>query len=67
MRVDRFHNSWVVSRASVQDWLEQHMHYYSRHSIDHTKLSMARHRSKGSRTRQYRSLLFMTLITYLCV
>jgi len=31
MRIDRFHNSWVGSRASVQEWLEQFMHYYNRH------------------------------------
>ncbi|MDL0121118.1 IS6 family transposase [Halobacterium salinarum] len=30
MRVDRFHNSWVGSRSSVQKWLEQFMHYYNR-------------------------------------
>ncbi|WP_082146656.1 IS6 family transposase [Halostagnicola sp. A56] len=29
MRVDRFHNSWVGSRASVRDWLEQFVHYYN--------------------------------------
>ncbi|SNR57878.1 DDE domain-containing protein [Halorubrum vacuolatum] len=27
MRVDRFHNSWVDSRASVREWLEQFVHY----------------------------------------
>ncbi|GGM66101.1 putative transposase [Halarchaeum rubridurum] len=31
MRVDRFHNSWVGSRASVREWLEQFMHYYNHH------------------------------------
>ncbi|MCD2199428.1 IS6 family transposase [Halobacterium sp. KA-4] len=31
MRVDRFHNSWVGSRAIVRKWLEQFMHYYNRH------------------------------------
>ncbi|MCD2201464.1 IS6 family transposase [Halobacterium sp. KA-4] len=31
MRVDRFHNSWVGSRSSVREWLEQFMHYYNRH------------------------------------
>ncbi|WP_137290601.1 IS6 family transposase [Natronorubrum halophilum] len=31
IRVDRFHNSWVGSRASVREWLEQFMHYYSHH------------------------------------
>jgi putative transposase len=29
MRVDRFHNSWVGSRASVREWIEQFMHYYN--------------------------------------
>ncbi|MFC6766833.1 IS6 family transposase [Natrinema soli] len=29
MRVDRFHNSWVGSRASVREWLEQFSHYYN--------------------------------------
>ncbi|PGF14455.1 IS6 family transposase [Natrinema sp. CBA1119] len=29
MRVDRFHNSWVGSRASVREWLEQFVHYYN--------------------------------------
>ncbi|WP_121743160.1 IS6 family transposase [Natronorubrum halophilum] len=29
MRVDRFHNSWVSSRASVRGWLEQFVHYYN--------------------------------------
>jgi putative transposase len=27
MRIDRFHHSWVGSRASVRRWLEQFMHY----------------------------------------
>jgi putative transposase len=31
MRVDRFHNSWVGSRSSVREWLEQFMHYYNCH------------------------------------
>jgi len=31
MRIDRFHNSWVGSQSSVQEWLEQFMHYYNRH------------------------------------
>ncbi|MCD2201447.1 IS6 family transposase [Halobacterium sp. KA-4] len=31
MRVDRFHNSWVGSRSSVREWLEEFMHYYNRH------------------------------------
>jgi putative transposase len=26
MRIDRFHNSWVGSRLSVQRWLEQFVH-----------------------------------------
>ena len=30
MRIDRFHNSWVGSRASVREWLEQFIHYYNR-------------------------------------
>ena len=30
IRVDRFHNSWVGSRASAREWLEQFMHYYNR-------------------------------------
>jgi len=29
MRGDRFHNSWVGSRASVRNWLEQFVHYYN--------------------------------------
>jgi putative transposase len=29
MRVDRFHNSWVGSRASVREWFAQFMHYYN--------------------------------------
>ncbi|WP_222912843.1 IS6 family transposase [Natrinema sp. SYSU A 869] len=29
MRIDCFHNSWVGSRASVRDWLEQFVHYYN--------------------------------------
>ena len=31
MRVDRFHNSWVGSRSSVLEWLEQFLHYYNHH------------------------------------
>jgi len=27
MRIDRFHHSWVGSRASVREWLEQFAHY----------------------------------------
>ncbi|PGF17442.1 IS6 family transposase [Natrinema sp. CBA1119] len=30
IRIDRFHNSWVGSRSSVREWLEQFMHYYNR-------------------------------------
>ncbi len=30
MRINRFHNSRVSSRASVREWLEQFMHYYNR-------------------------------------
>ncbi|ELY63566.1 integrase catalytic subunit [Natrinema versiforme JCM 10478] len=33
MRIDRFHNSWVGSRTSVQEWLEQFMHYYNRQRL----------------------------------
>ncbi|ELY99876.1 transposase [Natrialba aegyptia DSM 13077] len=29
MRTDRFHNSWVGSRASVRECLEQFVHYYN--------------------------------------
>ena len=29
-RIDRFHTSWVGSRPSVQQWLEQFVHYYNR-------------------------------------
>ncbi|WP_458209894.1 IS6 family transposase [Haladaptatus sp. NG-SE-30] len=29
MRIDRFHTSWVGSRPSVQQWLEQFVHYYN--------------------------------------
>ncbi len=28
MWIDRFHNTWVGNRPSVQQWLEQFMHYY---------------------------------------
>lgn len=28
MPIDRFHNSWVGSRASVRKWFEQFMHCY---------------------------------------
>ncbi len=37
MRVDRFHNSWVGSRASVREWLEQFVHYYN-HQRPHQSL-----------------------------
>ncbi|GGL52447.1 IS6 family transposase [Halocalculus aciditolerans] len=30
MRIDRFHNSWVGSRSSVRECLEQFMHYYNK-------------------------------------
>jgi len=30
MRIGRFHNSWVGSRASAREWLEQFIHYYNR-------------------------------------
>ncbi|GGN24533.1 hypothetical protein GCM10009021_27900 [Halarchaeum nitratireducens] len=30
MRIDRFHHSWVGSRPSAREWLEQFMHYYNR-------------------------------------
>ncbi|WP_394743220.1 IS6 family transposase [Natronococcus roseus] len=29
IRVDRFHTSWVGSRASAREWLEQFVHYYN--------------------------------------
>jgi putative transposase len=31
MRIDRFHTSWVGSRASAREWIEQFMHYYNHH------------------------------------
>ncbi|OLZ39215.1 transposase [Natrinema saccharevitans] len=37
MRIDRFHNSWVGSRSSVREWLEQFMHYYN-HQRPHQAL-----------------------------
>ncbi|WP_323677924.1 IS6 family transposase [Halorubellus sp. PRR65] len=37
MRADRFHNSWVGSRASVREWLAQFMHYYN-HQRPHQAL-----------------------------
>ena len=30
MRVARFHSSWVGSRASTHEWIEQFVHYYNR-------------------------------------
>lgn len=29
MRIDRFHSSWVGSRASARERLEQFVHYYN--------------------------------------
>ncbi len=29
MRIGRFHNSWVGSRVSVREWVEQFVHYYN--------------------------------------
>ncbi len=29
IQVDRFHNSWVGSRASAREWIEQFVHYYN--------------------------------------
>ncbi len=37
MRVDRFHNSWVGSRASARRWIEQFVHYYN-HQRPHQSL-----------------------------
>ncbi|PCR90376.1 IS6 family transposase [Natrinema ejinorense] len=37
MRIDRFHNSWVGSRSSVREWLEQFVHYYN-HQRPHQAL-----------------------------
>jgi putative transposase len=37
MRVDRFHNSWVGSRASAREWIEQFVHYYN-HQRPHQSL-----------------------------
>jgi putative transposase len=37
MRVDRFHNSWVGSRASARKWIEQFVHYYN-HQRPHQSL-----------------------------
>jgi putative transposase len=36
-RIDRFHTSWVGSRSSVQQWLEQFVHYYN-HQRPHQSL-----------------------------
>ncbi|WP_306061839.1 IS6 family transposase [Natronococcus wangiae] len=37
IRVDRFHNSWVDSRASAGEWIEQFVHYYN-HQRPHQSL-----------------------------
>ncbi|GGN24642.1 IS6 family transposase [Halarchaeum nitratireducens] len=37
MRIDRFHNSWVGSRLSAREWLEQFAHYYN-HQRPHQSL-----------------------------
>jgi len=37
MRIDRFHNSWVGSRSSAREWLEQFAHYYN-HQRPHQAL-----------------------------
>ena len=37
MRIDRFHNSWVGSRASAREWFEQFVHYYN-HQRPHQSL-----------------------------
>jgi len=29
-RIDRFYHSWVGSRRSVRQWIEQFIHYYNR-------------------------------------
>lgn len=50
MRIDRFHNSWVGSRASAREWFEQFVTTTAR---DRTKLSTERRRSRRCRTRQY--------------
>ncbi len=36
MRIGRFHNSWVGSRASVREWLEEFIHYYNHQRPHHT-------------------------------
>ncbi|CDK37853.1 integrase catalytic region [Halorubrum sp. AJ67] len=38
MRIDRFHHSWVGSRASVREWLEQFVRYYN-HQRPHQSLN----------------------------
>jgi putative transposase len=37
MSIDRFHNSWVGSRASAREWFEQFVHYYN-HQRPHQSL-----------------------------
>jgi len=37
IRIDRFHNSWVGSRASAREWLEQFVLYYN-HQRPHQSL-----------------------------
>jgi putative transposase len=37
MRIDRFHNSWVGSRASAGEWIERFVHYYN-HQRPHQSL-----------------------------
>jgi len=36
MRIDRFHNSWVGSRASAREWFEQFVHYNNSDRINHS-------------------------------
>jgi putative transposase len=38
MRVDRFHDSWVGSRSSARELLEQFVHYYT-HQRPHQSLN----------------------------
>ncbi|CCQ35842.1 ISH14-type transposase ISNamo13 [Natronomonas moolapensis 8.8.11] len=38
MRVNRFHNSWVGSRSSAREWVEQFTHYYN-HQRPHQSLN----------------------------
>ncbi len=33
MRIGRFHHSWIGSRASVREWLEQFGHYDNRQRL----------------------------------